>query len=182
MVTEAPAPAPALYNAPPRSGALRGAGRSSSVDRGPYPLSSHDPCGSASGFHCRRRSSPSQGQPRGWRLHPWWSLRPKCWSSVVVILQHLERDHLHVAGSGTECLPSSSAGSPDSASLRRASGASLRRASDAPLRRATDVASSAKSPAPGDPHLNSLVPVGWRMGPRLPRRCLQHYGDGPTLL
>jgi hypothetical protein len=40
---------------------------------------------------------------------------------MAVILQPLDRDHLHVAGPGPECLPSSSAGPPDCASLRRAS-------------------------------------------------------------
>jgi hypothetical protein len=27
--------------------------------------------------------------------------------------------------------------------------------------------------------LDALVPAGWRMGPRLPRRRLQHHGDDP---
>jgi hypothetical protein len=41
---------------------------------------------------------------------------------------------------------------------------------------------SARVPAPGDPHLDDLVPAGWRLGQRLPRRCLQHHGDDPSLL
>jgi hypothetical protein len=65
MVTKTPAPAPALYNAPPGDHVPSGAGTSSSIDRDPYPPSSRGPCGSSSGFHRRRRSSPSQGRPWG---------------------------------------------------------------------------------------------------------------------
>jgi hypothetical protein len=77
-----------------------------------------------------------------------------------------------VVGPGTECLPSLGAGPPDCTSLRHAPDASLRCVRRAP--------GFARAPAPGDPHLDALVPAGWRMGQRLPRCCLQHHGDDPT--
>jgi hypothetical protein len=58
-------------------------------------------------------ASPPQGRARGWRLHP----RRFHWLGLAVLLQSLDRNHLHVAGSGPECLPSSGAGSPDCAPL-----------------------------------------------------------------
>jgi hypothetical protein len=84
---------------------------------------------------------------------------------MAVILQPLDRDHLHVAGSGPECLPSYDASSLDHAALLR-----------------TGIASFALAPAPGDPHPDSLVPDGWRMGPCLPRHHFKHHGDGPKLI
>jgi hypothetical protein len=93
---------------------------------------------------------------------------------VAVLLQPLDRNHRHVAGPGTECLPSLSAGPPDCTSLRHAPDASLWCARRAP--------GSARAPAPGDPHLDDLVPAGWRLGQRLPRRCFQHHDDDPSLL
>jgi hypothetical protein len=51
---------------------------------------------------------------------------------------------------------------------------------DASLRCARRAPGSARAPAPGDPHLDALVPAGWRLGQRLPRCCLQHHGDDPT--
>jgi hypothetical protein len=82
--------------------------------------------------------------------------------------------HRHVVGPGTECLPSLGAGPPDCTSLRHAPVASLQCARRAP--------GFARAPAPGDPHLDALVPAGWRLGQRLPRCCLQHHGDNPTPL
>jgi hypothetical protein len=79
-----------------------------------------------------------------------------------------------VVGPGTECLPSPGAGPPDCTSLRHASDASLWCACRAP--------SSARAPTFGDPHLDDLVPTGWRVGQRLPRCCFQHHGDDPSLL
>jgi hypothetical protein len=35
-------------------------------------------------------------------------------------------------------------------------------------------------PPSGTHHLDALVPVGWRMGPHLPRCRLQYHGDDPT--
>jgi hypothetical protein len=88
---------------------------------------------------------------------------------VAVILQLLDRDHRHVAGPGTECLPSSGACPPDCTSLRHASLRCTRRA-----------LGSARAPVPGDPHLDALVPAGRWLGQRLPRCCFQHHGDDPT--
>jgi hypothetical protein len=93
---------------------------------------------------------------------------------VAVLLQPLDRDHRHVDGPGTECPPSLGAGPPDCTSLRHAPAASVRCARRAP--------GSARSPAPGDPHLDDLVPAGWRLGQRLPRCCFQHHGYDPSLL
>jgi hypothetical protein len=36
------------------------------------------------------------------------------------------------------------------------------------------------APALGDPHLDDLVPAGWRLGRRLPHRRLEHHGDDPS--
>jgi hypothetical protein len=147
MANEAPTPASALYSAP-TSGqpSSRGPGHPSSVDRGSYPPSTRRPDSPSSGFHDRRRSSLPQGRPWGWRTLSWWSLRPGWRPRVVVLLQPLERDHRHVAGPGTECIPPPGAGPPDCTSLRHAPDASLRCARRAP--------GSARAPAPGDPHLN----------------------------
>jgi hypothetical protein len=149
MATEAPALAPALYNAPPGGQTPFGSRPLVLRRQDHLPALLPHPCGSSSGFHRRRWSSPPQGRPRGWRLHPSWSLRSGCRPVKAVILQPLDRDHLHVAGLGPECLPSYDAGSPEYAALQHAIVA---------LRRATDVASSA------------LAPTGWRMGSHLLRR------------
>jgi hypothetical protein len=77
-------------------------------------------------------------------------------------------------GSGPECLPSYEPRSPDNATIQRAF--------DTPLWRDTDVTSSTLASAPGDPHLDTLAPAGWRMGPCIHRHRFQHHGDGPTLI
>jgi len=156
----------------PAAAALGGPGHPSSVDRGSYPPSTRRPGGPSSDFHDRRGSSLPQGRPWERRLLSWWSLRPGWRPRVAVILQPLDRDHRHVAGPGTECLPSLGTGAPHCTSLRHASDASLQCASRAP--------GSASAPAPGAPPLDALVPAGWRLGQRLPRCCLQHHGDDPT--
>jgi hypothetical protein len=141
MANEAPTPALALYNAPtsgqPPSG---GPDHSSSVNRGSYPPS-RCPGSYSSGFHDRR-----------WRSLSWWSLRPRWRPCVAVLLQPLDRDHRHVAGPGSACLPSPSVGPPDCTSLWHALDASLWCAHRAP--------GSARAPAPGDPRLDDLVPTG----------------------
>jgi hypothetical protein len=91
---------------------------------------------------------------------------------MAVLLQPLDRDHRHVAGPGTECLPSLCVGPPDCTALRHAPDTSLWCARRASV--------SARTPAPGDPHLDDFVPAGWRLGQRLPRCCLQHHGDDPS--
>jgi hypothetical protein len=144
MVIETPALASALYNAPPDGQASLGGGK---------PLTLHQPgCCLPSSCRPRDPSSLPQGQPRGWRLHPGWSLQPRWQPGVVVILQPLDRDHLHVAGPVPECLPSSGAGPTDSTSLWRACAALLRRAIDG--------FGSTLAPAPEDPHLDYVVPAG----------------------
>jgi hypothetical protein len=171
MANEAPTPASALYSAPtsghPPSGGLP-----------PCPPSTGAPTrrpgDPSSDFHDRRRSSLPQGRPWGWWILSWWSLRPGWRSRVAVRLQPLDRDHRHVARPGTECLPSLGAGPPDRTLLRHALDASLRCARRTPV--------SACAPAPGDPHLDDVVPTGWRLGQRLPRCCLQHHGDDPSPL
>jgi hypothetical protein len=171
MESEAPAPSPGTLQHSSRWQAPSGGHAPRPPSTGLLSHSTRRPCGPSSGFHRRRRSSFPQGQLRGWRLHPSLSLRPGWRPGVAVILQPLDRDHLHVARSGPECLSSSVAGPSDSASLRRAS--------DASLRRAIDDSGSTLAPAAGDPHLDALVPAGWRMGLCLPRRRLQHHGDDP---
>jgi hypothetical protein len=148
--------------------------RGSYLNRGSYLPSTRRPGGSSSGFHDRRWSSLPQGRPWGWWPLSWWSLRPGWRPRVAVLLQPLDRDHRHVAGPGTKCLPSPGASPPDCTSLRHAPDASLRHACHAP--------GSARAPAPGDPHLDDLVPTGWRVGQRLPRCFFQHHGDDPSLL
>jgi hypothetical protein len=175
MANEAPTPALALYNAP-TSGQLPSGGQATrppstgaptrpppAVPAAPRPTSMTD-----GGRHSRK------GRPWGWQILSWWSLRPGWQPRMAVFLQPLDRDHRHVAGPGTECLPSLGADPPDCTSLRHAPDASLRCARRAP--------GSARAPAPGDPHLDALVPAGWRLGQRLPRSCLQHHGDDPTPL
>jgi hypothetical protein len=135
MQTKAPAPASALYSAPP--GGQAPSGGSLSVDWGCHPHSTCRPYGPSFGFQHRRRSSFPQGRLRERRLHSRW--RP----GVTIILQPLDRDHRHVAGPGPERLPSY-ASPPDSASIRRAS----------------DDSASALAPASGDTHPDTLVPTG----------------------
>jgi hypothetical protein len=96
---------------------LPGARPPHSVDRGPRSTPCHGPCGPSSGFHHRRWPSPSQGRTWGWQLHPWRFHRLGWQQGLAVILQPLDRHHLHVAGSGPQCLPSSNdcAGSPNCA-------------------------------------------------------------------
>jgi hypothetical protein len=94
---------------------------------------------------------------------------------VAIVLQPLDRDHRHVAGLGTEYLPSPDAGSPDCASLQCASDTSLWRVCNA----TNSASGSAPAPAPRHPRLDDLVLAGWRLGQRLPRRSLQHHGDDP---
>lgn len=68
---------------------------------------------------------------------------------MAVVLQPLDRVHLHVAAPGTGCLPalSSNPGPPDGVSLRRA----------------TNDSGSTLAPAYRDPHPDTLVPQagGW---------------------
>jgi hypothetical protein len=161
------APAPALYSAP-----LGGPGHP--VNRGLYPHPTCRPRGPLSDARRRRRSSLPQGQPWGWRLLSWWSLRPGWRPGVVVFLQSLDRDHRHVAGPDPECLSPPGTGPPNCASLWLAS--------DAFIWRARCTSGSAPAPAPGEPHLDVLIPAGWRLGQRLPRRRFQHHGDDPSFL
>ena len=135
------------------------------------PAPSCRPGGPSSDFYDRRGSSLPQGRPWERRLLSWWSLRPGWRPRVAVILQPLDRDHRHVAGPGTEYPPSPGASPPDYTSLRRTSLWCSRRAPG-----------SAPAPAPGDPHLDALVPAGRWLGQRLPCCCLQHHGDDPTPL
>jgi hypothetical protein len=96
----------------PEARHLPGVGPSYSIDRAPHSPSYCGPCDPSSGCQCRRRPSPLQGRTRGWQLHLWRFHRPGWRPGLVVTLQPLDRNHLHVAGSGPECLPSSGAGSP----------------------------------------------------------------------
>jgi hypothetical protein len=167
MASESPAPAPALYSTPPGSQASSGgAGHSPSINWGPCPSPTCRSCGTSSGVRRRRCSSLPQGRPWGWWLLSWRSLRPGWRPGMAIILQSLDRDHRHVAGSGPECLPFPGAGLPDCSPLRRASHAS----------------DSTPVLAPRNPHLNDMVPAGWRLGQRLPRRRVQHHGDDPSVL
>lgn len=163
------APAPALYSAP-----WGGAGHSPPIDWGIYPHHTYHPCGPSSDARRRRRSSLPQGQPWGWRLLSWWSLRPGWRPGVAVFLQSLDRDHHHVAGLDPECLSPLGAVPPYCASLWRVS--------DAFIWRARCTSGSAPSHALGEPHLDVLVPAGWRLGQCLPRRHFQHHGDDPSSL
>jgi hypothetical protein len=171
MANEAPTPASALYSAP-TSGQPPSGGQATRPPSTGTPT--RRPGGPSSNFHDRQGSSLPQGRPWGWRILSWWSLRPGWRPRVAVRLQPLDRDHRHVAGPGTQCLPSPGTCPPDYTSLRHAPDASLRCARRAP--------GSARAPAPGDTHLDALVPAGWRLGQRLPRCCLQHHGDDPTPL
>jgi hypothetical protein len=172
MAHEAPTPClGSLQRSYQRSSAFRGPGQPSSDDRGSHTPSTLRPGGPSSDFHDRRGSLLPQGRPWRWRLLSWWSLRPGWRPRVAVILQPLDRDHRHVAGPGTECLPSSGACTPDCTSLRHASLWCTRRAPG-----------SVRAPVPGDPHLDALVPADRWLGQRIPRCCLQHHGDDPTPL
>jgi hypothetical protein len=101
MTHEAPTPAPALYSTTLGARDLRSA---------PYCVSS----GPSSTVHHRRRPSPPQGRTWGRRLLSWRSHRPGG-AELAVVLQPVDRHHLHVVGSGPQRLPSSGAGtdSPD---------------------------------------------------------------------
>jgi hypothetical protein len=79
-------------------GVFRGTVPSYFVDQGPRSTSCHDPCGPSSDYHRRWRSSPPQGQTRGWQLHPWRFHRPGWWPGLAVFLEALDRNHLHVLG------------------------------------------------------------------------------------
>jgi hypothetical protein len=173
MVTEAPAPALALYNAPPGGQAPSG-GR---------PLTLCQP-GLLPALLPRSLRLLVRFPPPTEVVVPTRAAARVAAPSVVVpptevAARHgrhstpVDHGHLHVAGPGPECLPSSGAGPPDSTSLQRAS-------SYASLRCATDNSGTAPASAPMDHHLNALVPTGWRMGPRLPHCRLQHHGDDPT--
>jgi hypothetical protein len=145
------------------SSVFQGIGPSYFVDRGPRSSSCRGPL---FGFHRRRRSSPPKWRTRGWQLHPWRFHRPGWQPRLTIVLQPLERKHLHVARSSPQCLMSSGAGSPDCAPLRRTFVVCLLHAS---LRRAPDDPGSAPAPTSGDPHHDFLVPARWRLGPSLSR-------------
>jgi hypothetical protein len=157
MTIEAPTLAPALYKrhhwCPD---VFRGTNPPHSIDWGPHLAPCHGP---SSGLHRRRRLSPPQGRTWGWQLQPWRFHQPGWQPELAIILQPLDRHHLHVDGSGPQYLPPSSTGSLDDATLHPAS-----------------------TPAYGDPHHDTLVPVRWRLGPNLSRRRLQHDGVGSTTL
>jgi hypothetical protein len=91
---------------------------------------------------------------------------------LAVVLQPLDRHHLHVAGPGPQHFPSSGAGagSPDYAAHQWH--ASIWRATSDP----------APAPAFGAVYHDTMVPVRCRLGPyRLRLRLrLQHHGFGPT--
>jgi hypothetical protein len=177
MTLEAPAPAPTLYSAPPGSPApSRGHGsRTTSIGaptRPPATTSAAPRSASTSDGGCRPRkggrggSSSTRGGSTG-RGRP----RPR----MAVGLQPLDRHHLHVAGSGSQCLPSfAGAGSPACIHLRSSLATCLWYA---PLRRILDDPDSTSALASGD----SLVAPGWRLGRSLPCRRLQHHGIGSTL-
>lgn len=82
--------------------------------------------------------------------------RPQRQAAVAVILQPLDRDHLHVAGLDQGCFfaMSPTTGSPDDALLRSPSTFS---GSSTLL-----IAGSASPPAPRDPCLDTLVPLARR--------------------
>jgi hypothetical protein len=103
----------------------------------------------------------SGGSTRGGPSGRW---RP----GVVVVLQPLDRDHLHVARSDLGCRPASSSyvGPPDGA----------------PLRHTPMTPAPPPLPPPGTRHPVTMVPAGWRVGLNLPRRRLQHHGDDITPL
>jgi hypothetical protein len=87
---------------------------------------------------------------------------------VAVVLQPLDRYHLHVSGSGHGCLLAvSSSASPPICTI---------------LQFALDDPSFAPAPASGDTYSDTLVSAGWRVGLSLPRRRLQHHGDDTTFL
>jgi hypothetical protein len=187
MAFEAPTPASALYNTPSTQASPGGQPPPRSVDRDPRSTPSCGSYGSSSAFQHRRRPSLSQGRTWGrrtlsWRFH-WLVWRPE----LSVVLQPLDRHHLHVAGSGPPRLLSSDVGacSPDDASLRHTPAACLRHAA---VRRAFDDHNPACALAYGDPppHLgpHSLA-AGTRPPlppPTAPWRWLYHLLTGPSTL
>jgi hypothetical protein len=72
-------------------------------------------------FHHRWRSPPTQGRLWGRRFLTRRYHRTGRRPELAIVLQPLDRHHLHVAGSDPRCLSTSDAGSPDhDACLRRA--------------------------------------------------------------
>jgi hypothetical protein len=124
------------------------------VCRAPHSPSHRDP---PSRFHHRRRPSPSPSQGRSWgwqflvrRYH-----RPGRRPTLAIILQPLDRHHLHVVGSDSRCLsPSGSGvGPPDHATC-------LRRAT---IWCATDDPDTTSALAYGAIHHNTMLPVCRRL-------------------
>jgi hypothetical protein len=64
----------------------------------PPRVRSYFSSGPLSTFHHRWQSSPPQGRTWGRRPLSWRSHRPRGRSELVVVLQPLDRHHLHVAG------------------------------------------------------------------------------------
>jgi hypothetical protein len=62
------------------------------------PPPSYFSFGPLSTFHHRWQSSPPQGRTWGRRPLSWRSHRPRGRSELVIVLQPLDRHHLHVAG------------------------------------------------------------------------------------
>jgi hypothetical protein len=89
---------------------LWGAGPPCSIDQDPCSVPHCGSYGPSSAFHHRQRSPPPQGRTWGQRLLSWRFHRPRWQLELVVVLQPLDRHHLHVAGSSPQHLPSSGAG------------------------------------------------------------------------
>jgi hypothetical protein len=87
-----------------------GAGPPLSIDRDPRSVSHCGSYGPSSAFHHLRCPSPTQGRTWGRRLLSWRFHRPGWRPELAVVLQPLDRHHLHVAGSSPQRLPSSGAG------------------------------------------------------------------------
>jgi hypothetical protein len=77
---------------------LPGAGPPRSVD--PRSAPCYASYGPSSAYHRRRWPSPLQGRTWGRRLLSWRFHRPGRRPELVVVLQPLDRHHLHVVGSG----------------------------------------------------------------------------------
>jgi hypothetical protein len=161
MTLEAPAPAPALYSAPPDGPTpSRGHGPRTSSTGAPTRPPATTPAaprlastidagrrprkGGRGGSSSTRGGSTGRGRPRPW---------------MAVGLQPLDRHHLHVTGSGFQCFPSSSvrAGSPDCSHLRSSLTTCLRYA---PLRRTPDDPYSTSARASGDSLVAPRLEVG----------------------
>jgi hypothetical protein len=113
MAFEAPTPAPVLYSTTPGTQASPGGGGGGpprSIDRDPRSVSHCGSYGPSSAFHHLRCPSPTQGRTWGRRLLSWRFHRPGWRPELAVVLQPLDRHHLHVAGSSPQRLPSSGAG------------------------------------------------------------------------